>query len=81
MKLQYVISGLAGAIILGLVFMLIFINYGGNNCDQPPAMTCDCFCCDMFGLRGYESCANFGLILGVITGAVLGVLAIKFFRK
>jgi hypothetical protein len=70
------------AAILGVVGLLIFMTYGGNACDQPPAMTCDCFCCDLFGSRGYEACGDLGLLLGLVIGVVVGVaLMIFWIRK
>jgi hypothetical protein len=75
-KTKYQITfGLIGAIVFGLIGLLYFAGYGGNRCDVAPAMGCDCFCCGMFGLRGYEACGDFGLILGILLGAIIGVLA------
>ena len=77
MKLIFVISCLAIIVISALVSTLVFINYGGNNCDQPPENTCSCFCCHMFNSRGYEACSIFGLITGVIIGIILSYITIR----
>ena len=74
-------SGLIGAIILGLVGFLVLINYGGNNCDSYPNMTCNCFCCHLFGLRGYESCSQFGLFAGILVGAIIGIILCNLFLR
>jgi len=52
---------------------LVFAKYGANDCDMPGKV-CDCFCCNSFGLRGYESCGNYGFLLGVGVGAMVGLL-------
>ncbi len=73
-----ILAGVVGAVVLGFFGIFFFTLYGGNSCDVSPAMTCDCFCCHMFNTRGYESCGVFGLWLGIIIGAVAGVLALLF---
>ena len=70
-------AGVIGAIILGIIGQINLAGYGGNNCDQPPATTCDCFCCHMFSSRGYEACGTLGFWLGIVLGAILGVLIIR----
>ena len=72
-----IIAGVAGAIIFSIFGLIYFAGYGGNNCDQPPANTCDCFCCHMFNSRGFESCGAFGLWLGILVGVILGLLVIR----
>ncbi|MCM2325968.1 MAG: hypothetical protein NDI94_05895 [Candidatus Woesearchaeota archaeon] len=68
-------------ILFGIIGFFIFISYGGNSCDQPPIGTCGCFCCHMFGLRGYESCAQFGLYAGALVGIILGLILFKIYQK
>ncbi|MCX6781863.1 MAG: hypothetical protein NTW66_01990 [Candidatus Magasanikbacteria bacterium] len=75
-----VLSAIAGALIFGLIGLLRFAGYGGNNCDVT-GKSCDCFCCNMFGLRGYESCGDFGLIVGVLVGAVLGFVTHRLIKR
>lgn len=85
-KTKYqIVTAILGAIIIGFFSLLYFAGYGGSNCDMP-GKDCSCFCCNMFGIRGYESCGDFGLILGGIIGALLGILIIhliwmKYFNK
>jgi len=61
---------------LGIFSFLQFMNYGGNNCDMK-GNKCDCFCCNSFGLRGYESCAYTGLIIGIISGIFISFIIYK----
>ena len=74
MKLIYqVLSGIVGAIILGMLLGYNLMIYGANN---------GCF----FLSNGYESCLGLGLIIGILSGAVIGVLLSrvnwkKFFNK
>jgi hypothetical protein len=74
------IAGVIGVIIFGLIGFILFVGYGGNSCDQSNAI-CDCFCCHMFNSRGYESCGTFGLGLGILVGAVFGVLISRLVSK
>lgn len=62
-----------GATIFGLIGLFMFVGYGAGDCDIP-GKACDCFCCHMFGLRGYESCGDFGLLVGAVFGTVIGSL-------
>jgi len=75
-----ILSALAGAIILGVFGFLKLVGYGGNSCDMP-GKGCDCFCCNSFGLRGYEACGNYGFLLGVGIGAVIGWVAYLLIKK
>jgi len=69
------------AIIFGAIGFFIFTNYGGNNCDSP-AIGCDCFCCHMFDLRGYEACGVFGLLFGMILGIFISLaIYAKYYNK
>lgn len=68
-----VLSGIVGAIVLGIISGYNFMIYGANN---------GCF----FLSNGYESCLGLGLVIGVIAGAIIGVLLSridwqKFFKK
>lgn len=73
-KLIYqVLAGLIGAIIFGIAGLFFLMNYGGNNCDQPPTSTCECFCCNLFNSRGYEACSQLGLYIGALIGIIIGV--------
>jgi len=76
-KTAQIIGASAGALVTGMISMVLFIQYGGNRCDQPPAMACDCFCCNWFGSRGYEACGQFGGIAGLIGGAIVGILLVR----
>ena len=75
-----ILFAIAGALIFGLTGLLKFAGYGGNSCDVA-GKSCDCFCCNMFGLRGYESCGDFGLIIGILVGATLGFVVYKLIKK
>jgi hypothetical protein len=73
-------------LIISLVLLTFFLSavglfymagYGGDDCDVT-GKDCSCFCCHMFGLRGYESCGDFGLLVGAIIGIIISLV---FFRK
>jgi len=68
-----ILASFVGALVFGLVLAGVFVVYGGNHCDQPPASTCECFCCHSFSLRGYEACARFGLYFGISLGGLIGL--------
>ena len=70
------VAAIVGAFAFGVLGLMVFGAFGGNRCDQPPALTCDCFCCHLFGSRGYESCGLFGAALGAIVGVTAGVLVV-----
>ena len=78
--LYQIIFGILGALIIGILGFLYFLDYGGNSCDMP-GKDCSCFCCNMFGLRGYEACGNFGFFAGIILGASVSVLIVHFIWK
>ncbi|MEI7620780.1 MAG: hypothetical protein WCJ57_04410 [Candidatus Falkowbacteria bacterium] len=75
-----ILYALVGAIIFGIGGFLKFISYGANDCDNPGKI-CDCFCCNSFGLRGYEACGNYGLYLGAGIGLVLGYVFYLFVKR
>ena len=70
--LKTVFFVIVGGLFFAFIGFMLLANYGGDNCDQPPEMTCNCFCCESFGVRGYESCGQLGIYLGAIVGAVAG---------
>ncbi|AKM84284.1 TPA: hypothetical protein DCZ46_02975 [Candidatus Campbellbacteria bacterium] len=74
------LSVILGALIFGVIGLLKFMNYGGNSCDFP-GKNCGCFCCNLFGLRGYEACGNFGLLAGIILGAIIGFVTYKLIKS
>ena len=68
---------LACILIFAIAGLYFFSIFGANRCDYYYAgneMTqigsCDCFCCDMFNTRGYESCGIFGFLAGTIMGII-----------
>lgn len=75
-----ILSALAGAAIFGVSGLLKFMMYGGNNCDMP-GKSCDCFCCNSFGLRGYEACGSYGLYVGAGVGVIVGLLIYLLAKK
>jgi hypothetical protein len=75
-----ILSAIAGSLVLGIVGFIKFMSYGGNSCDFP-GKNCSCFCCHLFGLRGYESCADFGLLAGLFVGALAGLSAYWLIRN
>lgn len=64
-------SGILLGIVFGIIGLLNGMMIGGNYGCLPIINS-------MFGTRGYESCGSFGGLLGLIGGAVLGVLALHF---
>jgi hypothetical protein len=77
--LYQILSAIAGALIFGFFGLIKFAGYGANDCDMD-GKTCDCFCCHMFGLRGYESCGDFGLLAGFLAGALLGLAVYRLIK-
>ncbi len=69
-KLIKVIGSLIVVLIFGIFGLLKFIKYGASNCDANGKL-CDCFCCNLFGGRGYEACGNYGFLVGVGIGLVV----------
>jgi hypothetical protein len=78
-KLIKIAASLMIILIFSIFWLLKFIKYGASNCDTN-GKSCDCFCCNSFGLRGYESCGNYGFIVGVGIGLV-AMLIIYLFLK
>lgn len=79
--IQKIILVIFSAITFGFIGSLSMSYYGANSCDQIPDLSCDCICCHMFGLRGYESCSLFGLFLGTIVGLIMGVITYKYIKR
>lgn len=75
-----ILSALAGAAILGISSWWKLMEFGGNSCDFP-GKNCDCFCCNSFGLRGYEACGAYGWYVGTGIGAVIGLLVYLTVKK
>jgi hypothetical protein len=76
------ISAIVGALIFGIIGLFKFAGFSGNGCVAPdPDPTCQCFCCHMFGTRGYESCGDLGLLVGIVVGAFFGLLAYRMVNK
>lgn len=72
---------LIGAVTFSVGGLLKFMSYGASSCDSPGKF-CDCFCCNSFGLRGYEACGNYGLYVGIISGLIIGYVFYLFvYRK
>jgi len=68
-----ILSAVLGAIVFGASGLVKFMGYGASDCDVDGKI-CDCFCCNLFGLRGYEACGDFGLLAGGIIGVALGLI-------
>ncbi len=68
------LAGIAGGSILGMLSLLIGMNYGGNY-------GCFTFIDAIFGTRGYESCGAFAAIIGIIVGALIAISLVKKFNK
>jgi len=75
-----IISALVGAATFGIGGLLMLMIYGGNNCDMP-GKSCDCFCCNSYGLRGYEACGNYGLYAGAGIGLAIGLIIYLLVKK
>lgn len=75
-----ILSALLGSVIFGIIGGLSLINYGGNSCDFP-GKNCDCFCCNSFGLRGYEACGNYGFLAGAGAGIIIGLTVYLLVKK
>jgi hypothetical protein len=75
-----ILSSIFGAIVFGVLGFLKLTLYGGNSCDVF-GKNCDCFCCNLFGLRGYESCGELGFLLGIAVGAATGLIIYKLIKK
>jgi hypothetical protein len=66
------LSALAGALIFGVIGFLKLVGIG-NDCDMP-GKSCDCFCCNSLGQRGYEACGDYGFLVGAGVGVVIGLI-------
>lgn len=69
-KLIKIVASLMVILIFSIFGLLKFIKYGASNCDSN-GKSCDCFCCNSFGLRGYEACGNYGLLVGAGIGLII----------
>jgi len=74
-----ILSGITGAIVLGILLGYNLMIYGANN-------GCFSFVDSLMGDVGYMSCGPFGLFVGTIAGAIIGVFLSrvnwkKFFNK
>ena len=79
-KIAQIAAGIFGGTILGLIGFTKFIGVGGSACDESGS-ACDCFCCHMFGMRGYESCGLLGAIVGIAVGCAVGVFILSRFKS
>jgi hypothetical protein len=61
-----------------------FASYGASSCNRYTITDgqgnvieegkCECFCCQGFGVQGYESCGIIGAVLGLFLGASVAVI-------
>jgi hypothetical protein len=69
-----------GAIIFGVGGLIKLVGIGAGDCDVDGKI-CDCFCCNSFGLRGYEACGDYGFLVGAGVGAIVGIIIYVLVRK
>ena len=69
-----ILSGITGAIVLGILLGYNLMIYGANN---------GCFSVidSLMQSSGYESCGAFGFIIGIIVGAIIGVILSRNWKK
>lgn len=77
---HFIIVALAISLFSGAIIFMKFVEYGGNNCDVV-GKACACYCCNSFGLRGYESCGAFGLVAGLSFGALVGITTFYLIKR
>lgn len=75
-----ILAALAGAVIFGVIGFSKLVGVGGGDCDMP-GKSCDCFCCNSFGLRGYEACGDYGFLVGASVGVVIGLIVYFVVKK
>ena len=82
----------ACALIFAVIGLYFFSIFGANKCDYYYTGTgnnnelirvgsCDCFCCDMFNTRGYESCGIFGFLIGAVIGIIFALIIIRLIKQ
>lgn len=79
-KLIKIAASLMVILIFSILGLLKFIKYGASNCDAN-GKSCNCFCCNSFGLRGYEACGNYGLLVGVGVGLIVVLILYLVVKK
>jgi hypothetical protein len=80
--IYHALSAVIGALIFGVIGLFKFIGFFGGGCVAPdPDPTCQCFCCHLFGTRGYESCGDLGLLIGIVVGAILGLVVARLIER
>ncbi|MFA5820627.1 MAG: hypothetical protein WC873_00715 [Candidatus Gracilibacteria bacterium] len=68
------VSGVLASQILGLIGLLVMATYGGQN-------GCWTWVNELFNTRGYESCGDLGGVVGLVVGAIFGVMIIHKRKK
>ena len=71
------VAGIFGGTILGLFGFSKLVSVA--KCDTD-GNACDCFCCNVFGMRGYESCGTIGAWSGILIGVILAILIFSLFK-
>ena len=67
-----IIAAIIITLILGVVFLLLGMNIGGNYFTDL----------ELFGARGYEATANLGFLLGIFLGLLLSYIFLpKLLKK
>lgn len=76
-KILFFIGSIFSTLVLAVFGLFSFTGIGASDCDTT-GHDCSCFCCHMFGLRGYESCGDFGALLGSAIGILISLLVLLF---
>lgn len=79
-KLIKIAASLMVILIFSILGLYNFVQYGASNCDAN-GKSCGCFCCNSFGLRGYEACGNYGLLVGVGVGLIVVLILYLVVKK
>jgi len=74
------ITAFVGALIFGVAEFFKLLAIGASDCDVM-GKSFDCFCCNSFGLRGYESCGDYGFLAGAGVGAIVGLIIYAVVKK